>query len=40
MGKLIDQILQESTYAEQRASKMDVDDFLKLLTIFHKYGKL
>lgn len=40
MGKMIDQILAESGFSEQRASKMDVDDFLKLLTIFHKYGKL
>ncbi|GAA5829725.1 hypothetical protein JCM5353_005209 [Sporobolomyces roseus] len=38
MGKMIDQILAESGFSEQRASKMDVDDFLKLLTIFHKYG--
>jgi len=39
MGKMIDQILAESGFSEQRASKMDVDDFLKLLTIFHKYGQ-
>jgi len=39
MGKMIDQILAESGFSEQRASKMDVDDFLKLLTIFHKYGE-
>lgn len=29
MSKLIDQILLESGFAESRASKMDVDDFLK-----------
>ena len=29
MTKLIDQILVESGFAESRASKMDVDDFLK-----------
>ncbi|GAA5875747.1 hypothetical protein JCM3774_006446 [Rhodotorula dairenensis] len=38
MSKLIDQILVESGFAESRASKMDVDDFLKLLTVFHKHG--
>lgn len=29
MSKLIDQILVESGFADSRASKMDVDDFLK-----------
>ncbi|KAM0748015.1 rRNA adenine dimethylase [Meredithblackwellia eburnea MCA 4105] len=35
---LLAKILEESGYAESRASKMDVDDFLRLLTVFHKYG--
>ena len=38
MGKLVSQVLDESGYAEQRAAKMDVDDFLRLLTLFHKVG--
>ncbi|POY73041.1 hypothetical protein BMF94_3879 [Rhodotorula taiwanensis] len=38
MSKLIDEILVESGFAESRASKLDVDDFLKLLTVFHKHG--
>ncbi|KAK4330405.1 Dimethyladenosine transferase [Rhodotorula toruloides] len=38
VGKLLDQVLTESGFAESRASKMDVDDFLKLLTCFHKHG--
>lgn len=29
IGKLLDQVLMESGFAESRASKMDVDDFLK-----------
>lgn len=29
VGKLLDQVLTESGFAESRASKMDVDDFLK-----------
>ncbi|SCZ94669.1 BZ3500_MvSof-1268-A1-R1_Chr12-3g04034 [Microbotryum saponariae] len=37
ISTLLAQVLEESGFAEQRAAKMDVDDFLKLLTIFHKY---
>lgn len=29
VGKLLEQVLTESGFAESRASKMDVDDFLK-----------
>lgn len=32
MSTLLEQVLQESGYADQRASKMDVDDFLKCVT--------
>ncbi|GAA5953863.1 hypothetical protein JCM10213_006448 [Rhodosporidiobolus nylandii] len=38
MTALMNQVLDESGFAESRASKMDVDDFLKLLTVFHKHG--
>ncbi|KAI5476951.1 hypothetical protein MNV49_007052 [Pseudohyphozyma bogoriensis] len=38
MSVLLAQVLEESGFAEHRASKMDVDDFLKLLTHFHKHG--
>ncbi|GAA5920085.1 hypothetical protein JCM1841_004085 [Sporobolomyces salmonicolor] len=38
MTGLLNQVLDESGFAESRASKMDVDDFLKLLTVFHKHG--
>ncbi|GAA6040415.1 hypothetical protein JCM8097_004535 [Rhodosporidiobolus ruineniae] len=38
MSTLLGQVLEESGFAESRASKMDVDDFLKLLTFFHKHG--
>ncbi|KDE02818.1 dimethyladenosine transferase [Microbotryum lychnidis-dioicae p1A1 Lamole] len=37
ISTLLAKVLEESGFAEQRAAKMDVDDFLKLLTIFHKY---
>ncbi|SCV73238.1 BQ2448_7163 [Microbotryum intermedium] len=37
ISALLAQVLEESGFAEQRAAKMDVDDFLKLLTVFHKY---
>ncbi|KDE02571.1 hypothetical protein MVLG_06874 [Microbotryum lychnidis-dioicae p1A1 Lamole] len=37
ISPLLAKVLEESGFAEQRAAKMDVDDFLKLLTIFHKY---
>jgi len=33
MSALLDQVLAESGYADQRASKMDVDDFLKCALI-------
>jgi 18S rRNA (adenine1779-N6/adenine1780-N6)-dimethyltransferase len=29
MAKLIDEVLEKSGYADQRAAKMDVDDFLR-----------
>ncbi|GAA6025269.1 hypothetical protein JCM10207_009018 [Rhodosporidiobolus poonsookiae] len=38
LSDLLKQVLDESGFAESRASKMDVDDFLKLLTVFHKHG--
>ncbi|SCZ94472.1 BZ3500_MvSof-1268-A1-R1_Chr12-2g03920 [Microbotryum saponariae] len=37
ISPLLAKVLKESGFAEKRAAKMDVDDFLKLLTIFHKY---
>ena len=33
MSTLLEQVLQESGYADQRASKMDVDDFLKCVIL-------
>ncbi|EGG04838.1 uncharacterized protein MELLADRAFT_49047 [Melampsora larici-populina 98AG31] len=35
---LLDKILTDSGYSDQRAAKMDVDDFLSLLSCFHKQG--
>ena len=32
----LDEVLESSGYAEQRAAKMDVTDFLELLAAFHK----
>ncbi|KAH8918055.1 rRNA adenine dimethylase [Atractiella rhizophila] len=37
-SSVIENILTESGYAEQRAAKMDVNDFLKLLHAFHERG--
>ncbi|CAH7673072.1 S-adenosyl-L-methionine-dependent methyltransferase [Phakopsora pachyrhizi] len=34
----LESILLESGYSDSRAAKMDVDDFLSLLSIFHKHG--
>lgn len=34
----IEAILQESGFADSRPAKMDVDDFLTLLSLFHKHG--
>ncbi len=34
----IEQILTDSGYSDQRASKMDVDDLLKLLACFNSQG--
>ncbi|EJD51243.1 rRNA adenine dimethylase [Auricularia subglabra TFB-10046 SS5] len=38
MKKLIDEIFEETGYAEERAAKMDINDLLKLLTAFHDRG--
>ena len=35
---MVDDILAESGYADQRAAKMDVDDLLKLLAAFNVQG--
>jgi 18S rRNA (adenine1779-N6/adenine1780-N6)-dimethyltransferase len=35
---LVEEILTNSGYSDQRASKMDVDDLLKLLACFNKQG--
>lgn len=32
MSKMLGMVLEESGYAEARASKMDVDDFLRFVT--------
>jgi len=34
----LEQILDESGHADNRGAKMDVDDFLGLLALFHKHG--
>ncbi|KAH9461271.1 hypothetical protein Pst134EA_017578 [Puccinia striiformis f. sp. tritici] len=34
----LEKILQESGYSDSRSAKMDVDDFLSLLSCFHKHG--
>ena len=38
VGKMLEEILQESGFADSRPAKMDVDDFLNLLALFHKHG--
>ncbi|KAF5391974.1 hypothetical protein D9757_003243 [Collybiopsis confluens] len=35
---LVESVLTETTYGEQRVAKMDVDDLLKLLAAFHDVG--
>jgi 18S rRNA (adenine1779-N6/adenine1780-N6)-dimethyltransferase len=35
---MIDEILAESGFADQRAAKMDVDDLLRLLAAFNLKG--
>lgn len=34
----LEEILEESGHADNRGAKMDVDDFLGLLALFHKHG--
>nr|ASF90277.1 hypothetical protein SPAR01865 [Bartheletia paradoxa] len=38
MKDRIEKILEETTFAENRAAKMDIDDLLKLLSAFHDVG--
>jgi len=38
INTLLDQILEDVGCIESRASKMDVDDLLKLLAAFHEVG--
>ena len=35
---LIEEVLESVGYAEQRAAKMDLDDFMRLLAAFNKAG--
>ncbi|KAF8630722.1 hypothetical protein AX15_002746 [Amanita polypyramis BW_CC] len=38
MNQRVDQILEQASYTESRAAKMDIDDILKLLLAFHEAG--
>ena len=38
MKERVAKVLEESGFAQQRTSEMDVDDFLKLLAAFHRDG--
>lgn len=38
IDQVIDKVLEDSALSENRAAKMDVDDFLSLLATFHEYG--
>jgi len=38
MSKKLDEILVEGGFADQRAAKLDVDDFLRLLSLLHSHG--
>lgn len=38
INKKLEEILQESGFADARSAKMDVDDLLALLATFHKHG--
>lgn len=38
MKDIINEILEKTGYKEHRASKMCLDDFLKLLDAFHQYN--
>lgn len=35
--KKVEEVLQETTYGESRAAKMDIDDLLKYVTMFLAY---
>lgn len=36
--EIVEQVLQETGYGEQRAARMDIDDFLALLAAFNTQG--